>query len=889
MAMTSDEIRRTYTSFFEEHGHLRLAGASLIPPATDKSALFIVAGMHPLKAYFAGSEQPPSNRLTTCQPSFRTGDIENVGVTARHLTLFEMLGNFSFGDYFKRDAIRFAWELSRDGFGLNEDDIWVTVFGGDEQLGLGPDQEAIDLWLEVGMPRERIVLLDREENFWESGVTGPCGPDSELYLDRGLAFGSPDDLPGGENARFLEFWNLVFMQFNQDPPNSVTPLPAKNIDTGMGLNRMAAILQGKETVFETDQFAPLIELGESLSGRRYESGDAAVDRALRMLADHSRAMTFLIADGVVPSNEDRGYVLRRIMRRAILQGRQTLSLDPGFLLKYQEVVNELMGGEYGELLAQRESVSRWLASEEESFGKTLEQGSRLLDELIARAVENGDEGIAAEDAFLLHDTHGFPVDLTLELAAERGLGVDEAGFESLMDEQRTRARAAGGRFTGPGSLREKASAFAGSAGFASSFEGYSSLSVETTVGAVADGEDGRILVKLVESPFYATGGGQVHDAGSVSCFDGDCVAVVEDVLRLGSDQVLSVSLVEGSLSAGERVRAVVDRQARHATECNHTATHLLHAALRATLGTHVRQAGSYVGPDKLRFDFTHGSSMSAEEILEVENQVNEWILGAYPVRALTTTLDEARSLGAMALFGEKYGDIVRMVEVGDGTFSRELCGGTHVRSTAEIAVFKISAETSSAANVRRIEALTGPVAVELLRDHDRVAAAAARELRVPILDLVSTAAELRGRVRSLEKDLKRAGGAGSAAGSGVDLDALAASAVSVSGVPVLVSSVSGVDSGVLFDVADQLKSRLGDAAVVLGQPGDGKVELVAAIAPAIASRGVHAGNVVKAAAAIVGGGGGGRDTSGRAGGRDPSRLDEALEVARGAIESALAG
>jgi len=437
--MTSGEIRSTFTSFFEERDHLLVSGAGLIPPAWDTSALFISAGMHPLKAYFAGRETPPHPRLTTCQPSFRTVDIENVGVTARHLTLFEMLGNFSFGDYFKREAIRYAWDLSREGFGLNGDDIWVTVFGGDETLGLEPDQQAIDLWLEVGMPRERIIELPREENFWESGPTGPCGPDSELYLDRGVAFGTADDLPGGENARFLEFWNLVFMQFNQDPPNAVVPLPAQNIDTGMGLNRMAAILQGKETVFETDQFAPLIGLGEQLSGVRYEAGLPADDRALRVLADHTRAMSFMIADGVVPSNEARGFVLRRIMRRAILQGRQTLHLDPGFLVKYQAVVTDLMGGEYRQLVDQQETVAKWLVAEEESFGRTLEQGSRLLDELVAQAVENGVGAISADDAFLLHDTHGFPVDLTSELAAEHGLGVDLPGFEVLMDEQRVRA------------------------------------------------------------------------------------------------------------------------------------------------------------------------------------------------------------------------------------------------------------------------------------------------------------------------------------------------------------------------------------------------------------------------------------------------------------------
>jgi alanyl-tRNA synthetase len=886
MAMTSAEIRSTYLEYFESQGHLRERGASLIPPAGDQSALFIVAGMHPLKAYFAGTERPPAPRLTTCQPSFRTGDIENVGVTARHLTMFEMLGNFSFGDYFKREAIQYAWALSREGFGLKDEDIWVTVFGGDEKLGLGPDQEAIDLWLEVGMPRERIIELPREENFWESGATGPCGPDSELYLDRGLAFGSADDLPGGENARFLEFWNLVFMQFNQDPPNAVTPLPAQNIDTGMGLNRMAAILQGKETVFETDQFGPLIDLGQALSGRRYEAGDAAVDRALRLLADHSRAMTFLIADGVIPSNEDRGYVLRRIMRRAILQGRETLGLDPGFLAKYQEVVTELMGGHYHQLLEQHDTVAKWLTSEEENFGRTLEQGSKLLDDLISRARESGAAGISAADAFLLHDTHGFPIDLTLEIVAEAGLGVDQEGFEGLMSEQRRMARESA-KFAGTGEARQRAQAFAQAAGFTTEFHGYGSTALETTVGSVLETEDGHLLIKLLESPFYATGGGQVADSGMIACADDDCAVSVVDVLRLGDDQVISVTREHGHLlQPGERVHAVVDRRTRHATEANHTVTHLLHAALRARLGAHVHQAGSYVGPDKLRFDFGHPAGMSPEEIRDVEDQVNTWILGAYPVRALTTTLDEARTLGAMALFGEKYGDIVRMVEIGDGSFSRELCGGTHVRNSAEIGVFRLLSETSSAANVRRIEAVTGPAAVALLRAHDRVAVAAARELRILPEGLAEEARSLRVKVKQLEKAASRAAQNGDS--PNVDLDALVAAAESMDSAQVLVSTVTGVGGAALAALAEQLRSKLGDAAVVLGEAGDGKVDLVASVAPALIERGVKAGEIVKLAAAEVGGGGGGRDNAARAGGRDVAKLGQALDVARAAIGAKLA-
>jgi alanyl-tRNA synthetase len=880
--MTSDEIRRTYIEFFEQRDHLRLPSASLIPAEHDPSVLFTIAGMHPLKDYFLGHERPPRPRITTCQKTFRTADIEIIGTTTRHLTFFEMLGNFSIGDYFKREAVRYALELSVEGFGLAQDDIWITVFGGDDELGVGPDEEAIEAWVEVGIPRERIVECPRSENFWQMGPTGPCGPCSELYLDRGLEFGKPDDLPGGENERFFEYWNLVFTQFDLKPDGTLGPLPANNIDTGLGLNRLAAVLQQKPSVFETDQFWPLIELGQELSGRAYGDGYEA-DRALRVLADHARSMTFLIADGVVPSNEDRGYVLRRIIRRAILQGRQALGLEPGFLRRYGEVVTVLMDGEYPELAQQRDAVAMWLDSEEANFGRTLEQGTRLLDDLIRRAREAGAEGISAQDAFMLHDTYGFPIDLTLELVAEHRLGVDEQGFESLMEEQRSRSRVSSHPLTDE--LRQRAVTLAGQAGFDTDFVGYETTDADTTVGAV-DPEPAqagvRALVKLAASPFYATGGGQVADSGYVECFDGDCRARVEDVLRLGEDQVVAVLPEWGELKVGERVHAHVDRAARHATECNHTATHLLHAALRSRLGSHVRQAGSYVGPDKLRFDFTHSGALGPDGLRAIEDEVNRWIIEDQPVRALATTLEEARRLGAMALFGEKYGDVVRMVEVGDGSFSRELCGGTHVRRTAEIGVFRIVSETSSAANVRRIEALTGPVAIDLLRAHDRALVEAGRELRVPPDRVAEEVARLRGRVRELEHGTVRA------TEQAPDLDALLSGSSEVDGARVLVAQVDVGDGKALLGIADRLKGRLGEAAIVLGSAGEGKVDLVASVTPALVERGVRAGEIVKLAAAEVGGGGGGRDTLARAGGRDPSALPAALDAARAAIEAALA-
>jgi alanyl-tRNA synthetase len=887
--MTSDEIRESYLAFFQERGHRRIPSASLVPSAHDPSALLTVAGMHPLKPYFLGQETPPDTRLTDCQKVFRTVDIDNVGNTARHLTFFEMLGNFSFGDYFKHEAIEFAWQLSREVFSFPAESIWVTVFEGDEGLGLGPDEEAISHWLEVGVPRERIVQCPRSENFWQAGPSGPCGPCSELYFDRGTEFGSDGDLPGGENERFLEYWNLVFMQYDQQGER-LKPLPANNIDTGMGLNRMAAILQDKPSVFETDQFQPLIELGEQLSGRRYGE-DFAVDRALRILADHSRAMTFLVADGVVPSNEDRGYVLRRVMRRAIQQGR-ALELEQGFLTRYAERVQELMGGVYPELREQRAAIETWLASEEEGFGRTLTQGLQTLRGLIEQARDAGRANVPADDVFRLHDTYGFPYEMTKELLGEEGLAI-EGDFESLMDEQRARSRAggspgvgaAGNGGAGAGDPRALAGAFAGAADFQTRFTGYETERQHTTVGAL-EPHEGGYLVKLAESPFYAPGGGQVADGGTIECEHGDCRARVHEVFRLGEDQALSVVIEQGELEPGEQVLAAVDHRARHATEANHTATHLLQAALRERIGSHVRQAGSYVGPDKLRFDFSHGQGLTDEELRDVEDRVNEWIARNDPVRPITTTLDEAKRLGAMALFGEKYGEVVRMVEVGDGEYSRELCGGTHVRSTAEIGPFRIIAETSSAANVRRIEALTGPAATALLRAHDRVLGEVAQTLRTrpeQAAELVKAREQER---RELEKKLK-SGAAGAGGDGAIDIDRLMARVVDVAGAPVLAALVELPDAKALLDVADRLKGKLAGAAIVLGTGVDGRAHLLVSVAPELVQRGVKAGEIVKQAAAVVGGGGGGRDTLAQAGGREPEKLGEALEAAKAAIATAL--
>jgi alanyl-tRNA synthetase len=867
------EIRDRFLSFFEERDHLRVPSASLVPPPEDRSVLLTTAGMQQFQPYFRGEQQPPHPRVTSCQKVFRTPDIEEVGTTARHLTFFEMLGNFSFGDYFKQQAAEYAWELSTGGFGLDPDRIWVTVFGGDPELGLGPDDEAIEVWRSIGVPDERIVQLGREDNFWQAGAFGPCGPCSELYYDRGPAFGGEDERPGDDTERYLEYWNLVFMQLLLAEDGSLTPLPNKNIDTGLGLERMASILQDVPSVYETDAFRPLVELGEELSGRRYDDGEFAVQRALRILADHSRGMTFLLADGVVPSNEERGYVLRRIMRRAIQQGR-VLGLEGAVLPPFCERVIDLMSGAYPELREHRDTILKWVVAEEESFNRTLVQGERLLADLVRRAKEDGTSWIDAEDAFRLHDTYGFPYELTKELLAAEGLAVDDQGFEELMERAREVARGGASVRQASGGAHERVISFARGAGFPTRFVGYETTAADTVLGAL-DRSNGHVLAKLAESPFYAEGGGQVSDAGVVETPSGR--ASVEGVYRLGDDQAVALSVAEGELVPGEAAHAVVDRPRRLATQANHTATHLLHAALRRLLGTHVRQAGSYVGPDKLRFDFTHGERLSPAEATAVEELVNEWIVAALPVRAVETTRTEAERLGAMALFGEKYGDWVRMVDVEE--VSRELCGGTHVTSTAEVGLFHLTHETSSASNVRRIEAVTGPVGIEQFRERTSELREVAAMLRVPEREVVHAVRKLTEQLREAAKRPK---------GSDRELaEALVGRASEVSGVRVLTEVVEVPDQKALLELSDRVKQALGDAAVVLGTAVDGRVHLIANFSPAAVARGLKAGDVVRAAATVAGGGGGGRDTMAQAGGRDPEKLPEAVAAARVAIESAL--
>jgi alanyl-tRNA synthetase len=869
--MKAAEIRRTYLSFFEERGHKIVPSASLVPSVHDPSVLLTTAGMQPFKPYFLGREEPPARRLTDVQKCFRTTDIEEVGNTARHLTFFEMLGNWSFGDYFKEESIPWGWELSTQGFGMDPERIWVTVFGGDEELGLGPDEEAIEVWRRVGVPDERIVRLGREDNFWQAGPAGPCGPCSELYLDRGEDFGAPGERPGDDTDRFLEFWNHVFMTYDLGVDGSLADLPMRNIDTGMGLDRMAAILQDVPSVFETDLVRPLIDLAEEMSGLSYADG-GAVTRAMRIVADHSRGAAFLIADGVVPSNEDRGYILRRIMRRAIQQGR-TLGLEAPWLGRFAERAIEIMGEAYPELAAERETIARWVGDEEESFGRTLERGTELLERLVDEAQESETSWIDAADAFKLHDTYGFPYDLTKELLAEKGLSVDDGGFEELMEEQRQRARVGSATAHGSEDRHERVIAFVGEAP-PTRFVGYEALRATTGLAAV-ETDGGRALVKLEESPFYAEGGGQVADSGVLRWPGGE--ARVVDVYRVGEDQALEVEPA-GEIDPAVAVEAEVDREARHATMRNHTATHLLHAALRERLGTHVRQAGSSVRPDKLRFDFTHGQALGAAELRIVEDRVNGWIKASLPVRWLEMERAEAERLGAMALFGEKYGEWVRMVEVDE--VSRELCGGTHVANTAEVGIFKVASEGSSAANVRRIEALTGPAAIDWYREREARLGEIGELLGAP-QDPVSAARRAAERLQEAGKGAQQA----QKQKLGDEAERLVGEAIDTGGLMLVASQSSLSDQKQLLELANRVQSKLSaDSAIALGGGDDGKVALVVLVSKGAVARGLSAAAIVREAAAVVGGGGGGRDDMAQAGGKDASKLDEALAVARAAVE-----
>jgi alanyl-tRNA synthetase len=842
---TTAELREGFLSFFEEKGHLRVPSASLIPRADDQSSLLTTAGMQPQMPYFLGLEAPPAPFTTASQKCFRTVDIDEVGLDGHHLTFFEMLGNFSFGQYFKEGAIAFATEFVQERMQLDWDRVWVTVHAGDTQLKLGPDEDAIELWKRIGMPPERIVPLPTVENFWSVGGPGPCGPDSEIFWDWGEEHGcgEPDCAPACPRCdRFLEFWNLVFMSYELKTDGTLTPLPAQNIDTGLGLERGAAVLQDVRSVFETDGYQRIMEWIADESGVAYGDTPAAT-KAHRILADHGRGMTFLVADGVTPSNESRGYVLRRIIRRAVIQAQR---IGLAELYRLPVVVVEQMEDAYPELRERAAEIERVVKTEEERFEETLERGMKLFDELASEGA------ISGEQAFTLAATYGFPLELTVELAEERGQTVDVDGYQAEMERHREVSRA------GVEEDLQRAAEFARAADFETEFVGYRKTDVLTQIGALEPLGDGLFLGKLRESPFYPAGGGQVTDTGFVELDDESGTrAELVAAYRFGDDQAL---LFRGEgFTESDRVRAVVPWNVRFPTMANHTGTHLLHQALREILGDHVRQAGSAVRPDKLRFDFTHEQALTQEERRRVERLVNEKVFENLPVHVFETPIDEARRLGAMMLFGEKYGDIVRVVEIPG--FSTELCGGTHVTSTAEIGPFVVLSEGSVGAGVRRMEAVTSGEAWALLE-------ARARE-----------ADDLRVELESLRKEGKKR----PVAAATVAPDA---SVRVENGVNVIVQSVEGFDADALLDLSDSFKQRHAPAAVVLGSREDGAVHLVANFDPAVAER-VSASDVVKQAAAIVGGGGGGRPTMARAGGKDAEKLPDALAEAERLILGAL--
>ena len=843
---TTPELREAFLAFFEERGHLRVPSAPLIPRADDHSTLLTTAGMQPQMPYFLGREDPPAPLTTTAQKCFRTQDIDEVGLDGSHLTFFEMLGNFSFGQYFKEGAIELATEFVRERMKLDWSRVWVTVHAGDPQLGLGPDEVAIELWKKIGMPAERIVPLPTSENFWSVGGPGPCGPDSELYYDWGAetSCGEPDCAPGCTRCeRFLEFWNLVFMEFEQHADGTLTPLPAQNIDTGLGLERWAAILQDVMSVYDTDGYREIMEWIAAESGVAYGDSPEAT-KAHRILADHGRGMTFLAGDGVTPSNEGRGYVLRRIVRRAVLQARRIGLRD---VYRLPAVVVGQMSEAYPELRDRAGEVELTVRAEEERFGETLERGMRLFDELAGR------EAVSGEEAFALAATYGFPLELTVELAGERGQAVDVDGYAAEMERHREISRATAG------AELQRAADFAREAGFESEFVGDRKLDVLTQIGALEELEDGLFLAKLRESPFYPAGGGQVTDQGWVELdSDAGTRAELVDAYRFDSDQVLLLRGV--GFAAGGRVHAVVSWSIRLPTMANHTGTHLLHRALREVLGDHVLQAGSAVRPDKLRFDFAHGQGLSADERDEVERRVNEKIFEGLPVHVFETPIEEARRLGAMMLFGEKYGDIVRVVEIPG--YSVELCGGTHVRSTAEIGAFAILSDSSIGSGARRIEAVTSGAAWAYLNEQ-------ARELD-----------GLRAELALLRKDTR------AQQPTVVAMVTPEADIKIENGVNVIVQAVDGFDSDALLDLSDRFKQRHAPAAVFLGSRENGTVHLVANFDAEVAQR-ISASDVVRQAAAIVGGGGGGRPTMARAGGKDPEKLPEALAEAERLILSAL--
>jgi len=840
--MSTAELREAFQRFYEERGHLRVPGHSLIPPAEDLSTLFISAGMQQFKPYFLRTKEPPAPRVVSVQQCLRAGgkdtDLEEVGRTERHCSFFEMMGNFSFGDYYKDEAVDFAWDWVTGVLGLEPERLWATVHEGDPSLGLGEDEVAVAAWLRKGIPPERIVRLGKD-NFWQSGETGPCGQCSEIFYDRGekYACGDPNCSPG-HCDRIMEIYNLVFMAYDLQPGNVLVELPTPNVDTGNGIERTACVLQDVSSVFDTDGFREIMDWIEAESGVPYRESEVSL-RAHRVLADHGRAASFLIAEGVEPSNEGRGYICRRLLRRAIHQANRIGLADSHRLSR---VVVGQMGSAYPILTQHADEIERSWRDEEERFSETLARGQKVFDELAGRPA------ITGNDAFVLAATYGFPIELTQELAEERGQPVDVDGFRELMEEHREVSRAGGEK-----SELQRAAELAGAAGFETEFVGYGKTDVLTQVGAFEELDDGTFLCKLRESPFYAESGGQVTDSGELVHEGSGAVAVLREGYKFGDDQVLRF---EGAgFAAGDRVRAVVTWTKRFPTMANHTATHLLHQALRDVLGDHVKQAGSAVRPDKLRFDFTHSAGLTPEERDRVERIVNEKVFEAIPVRTFVTPIDEARKLGAMMLFGEKYGEEVRVVEI-DG-YSRELCGGTHVRSTAEIGPFVILSERAVGSGIRRIEAVTAGEAWSVLEGRSRELEAVRVELEEARRDAKKPKAQAAGPDIVWQDRQGR----------------------------VFVAEVKGARGSVLRDFSDQVRQREDAAAVVLASAEEGKVALVVNLDNSLAE--LDAVKIVRELGPIIGGGGGGRATLAEAGGKNVDAVRDALEAGRDRLAAAL--
>ena len=870
-----NEIREKYLSFFQSKGHLRLESFPLVPQH-DPSLLLIPAGMAPLKPYFMGELTPPAPRVTTCQKCIRTNDIENVGQTARHLTFFEMLGNFSFGDYFKPQATRWAWEFVTEVLKMPKDRLYVSIYEDDDEAGR--------IWTqEVGVDPGHVFKMGREDNFWEIGTgTGPCGPCSEIYFDRGEKYAcGPDCHPGCDCDRFVEFWNLVFTQYNNDGNGNYTELAHKNIDTGMGLERIACIMQQVDSLFEIDTMVAITNAVSALCGIKV-GASTKTDVSLRIITDHIRSTVMLICDGVIPSNEGRGYVLRRLIRRAARHGR-LLGIEGEFLTDLSDKVFEVSGNAYPQILEKRDYIKQVIRMEEQRFAKTIDSGIARLGELMNALEAEGKTVLNGEDAFRLYDTYGFPVDLTIEILAERNMTLDRAVFDEQMEAQRNRARSAR---QSQGGLGWATSGEDFGADIRCEFVGYDHDQVETKLAAIScDGEmvgeihaPAKAVLILEKTSFYAESGGQVADTGVI--FNDNARFTVENVQKLPDGKILhSGALEEGALSVSDKVTASIDTARRAALRRAHSSVHLLQAALREVLGSHVEQAGSLVEPDRARFDFTHFSGLSAEELARVEAIVNDKILEGIAGRTDEMPIDEAKKLGAMALFGEKYGDVVRVVRFGD--YSVELCGGTHLDNTAKVGLFKITAESSVAAGVRRIEALTGTAVLDYLAEKQALIRTAAQTLKTTEHDLALRAQGVMDEIRELGRELEKL----HAAQAQTAAQALTAQAEEIGGVKLIAKAIDGADAAALRGITDSLRDTDTSIAAVLAGVCDGKVVFVACAGRDAVAKGAHAGNLLKIAAKICGGGGGGRPDSASAGGRDASKLSDALAAMPDALRA----